>query len=178
MAPSALSLLSQCQDTYPGIDDYAKDHWALSTSIFKDPVSITETFPSHTLWKNSLFFLLSALALFFHPEPRKGLGPVSCFNHHLETTYTGKARPWGPIAPHSHNCLILSMSFVWAQFLHSPPLIFHITVFSQNLSKRNYTLTEGHADQPQQSQADATYSRSCEEGPGSETDSCPALRLP
>lgn len=60
MAPSALSHLSKCQDTYPDISDYAKGHWALSMSIFRDPVSITETF-SPPLWK----YILSSVHLPF-----------------------------------------------------------------------------------------------------------------
>lgn len=128
MAPSALSHLSKCQDTYPDISDYAKGHWALSMSIFRDPVSITETF-SPPLWKYP-FFCPSALPLSSHPQPRKSLGHVSCFDHRLETTCAGKVRPREPTAPHSHNCSILSMSFAGTQFLHSPSLFLHIASIS------------------------------------------------
>lgn len=153
MASPALSHLSKRQDTYPDISDYAKGHWALSMSIFRDPLSIIETFSPHC-GKNA-FFILSAPPLSLNTEPRKGLGHIRCFDHLLETTYTGKARPpRAHCTPHSHTCSILSTSFAWSQFLRSPSLFLHISAFSQNLSKRNRTLTKGRADPPQQIQAD------------------------
>jgi hypothetical protein len=83
-------------------------------------------------------------------------------------------------APRAHctpqpQLLDFKHELCWDSVLTFP---FFIPSYRFSLSKRNHAVTEGHADQPQQSQADGAHSSSYDEGPGAETDSCPVPRLP